>query len=245
MWTPTALASEARPGGGVVWRVVEDQVSASTRKLVDTLDEQDMLESILEANKPPVPQSATKLHYLLQTPFRYDAPYPVGSRFRRAGSTEGVFYASEQIRTALAELAHYRMRFFNDSPDTPLPRNQQRLTVFSIAYQTQSQIDLTQKPFAQHQEQWMQSNDYSTTQALADHARTAKLDAIRYQSIRDVESSFNVALLTPSVFRSNSPLEQQTWFLYLSRLEANFENTPSRKRYTFLPQELSLEDFIS
>ena len=35
-WTPTALASEARPWHGRAWRVVEDQRVASTMKLVTT-----------------------------------------------------------------------------------------------------------------------------------------------------------------------------------------------------------------
>lgn len=121
MRTPTALASEARRKQGTAWRVAGDQHTPSTRKLVDTRRDQEILEDILEATKPPVPRDADTLHYLLQTPFRYNAPYPVGSRFRRAGSTDGVFYASGQVRTALAEMCHYRIRFFSEAPDAMLP----------------------------------------------------------------------------------------------------------------------------
>jgi hypothetical protein len=52
-----------------------------------------LLEDILETTKPPVAQDAENLHYLLKTLFRYNAPYPVGSCFRRAGMTEGMLYA--------------------------------------------------------------------------------------------------------------------------------------------------------
>ncbi|MBL1294479.1 MAG: RES domain-containing protein, partial [Thiotrichales bacterium] len=56
---------------GDAWRVVEHQYTVSTRKLVDTKDEQSILEDILEASKPPYPKATEKLHYLLKTPFRY------------------------------------------------------------------------------------------------------------------------------------------------------------------------------
>ena len=67
-------------------------------KIVDTLAEQSLLEDLLERTKPPVPAECRELHYLLSTPFRYGAPYPTGSRFRRAGFTAGVFYGSEYAR---------------------------------------------------------------------------------------------------------------------------------------------------
>lgn len=236
MWTPTALASEARRKQGTAWRVVEDQHTASTRKLVDTRRDQEILEDILEATKPPVPRDADALHYLLQTPFRYNAPYPVGSRFRRAGSTDGVFYASEQVRTALAEMCHYRMRFFSEAPDAALPRQQQRLSVFSVDYRARRAIDLTKAPFAQHRATWTHPTDYQPTQAFADTARHANIELIRYESARDRDGGINVAILAPSALRSKEPKETQTWFLYLSPREANCERTTSdgrKERWTF------------
>src|SRR5262245_6883848 len=102
-WTRAALSSEHRRLSGVCWRVVEAQHRVSTMKLVDTLDEQSVLESLVEATKPRLPPECQHLHYLLATPFRYGAPYPSGSRFRRAGMTPGVFYASRTSSTAIAE----------------------------------------------------------------------------------------------------------------------------------------------
>ena len=45
MWMPPALASEASRWAGSLWRVVESQSQVSTLKLVDTLDEQAILEA--------------------------------------------------------------------------------------------------------------------------------------------------------------------------------------------------------
>ena len=92
--------SERRRLSGACWRVVEAQHKVSTLKLVDTLAEQTLLEGLIEQTKPPVPPECRHLHYLLATPFRYGSPYPRGSRFRRAGLTPGVFYASETAATA-------------------------------------------------------------------------------------------------------------------------------------------------
>ena len=104
-WTPAALSRERRRLAGSCWRIVESQSRVSTMKLVDTSDEQEALEWLLDRTKPPVPSECRHLDYLLFTPFRYGAPYPHGSRLRRAGFTAGVFYASETPTTAVAEMA--------------------------------------------------------------------------------------------------------------------------------------------
>lgn len=117
-WTPAALSSDARALAGTCWRLVEAQHHVSTLKLLDSVDEQKLLEELIEATKPPLPPECRDLHYLLSTPFRYGAVYPIGSRFRRAGMTEGVFYASETPQTAVAEMAFHRLLFFAESPNT-------------------------------------------------------------------------------------------------------------------------------
>ena len=64
-----------------------------------------------------MPPECRHLHYLLATPFRYGSPYPRGSRFRRAGLTPGVYYASGTAGTAIAETAFYRLLFFAEFPE--------------------------------------------------------------------------------------------------------------------------------
>ena len=78
-----------------------------------------MLERLIDRTKPPVPPECRHLDFLLSTPFRYGAVYPTGSRFRRAGMTEGVFYAAETSVTAVAEMTFYRLLFFAESPQHP------------------------------------------------------------------------------------------------------------------------------
>src|SRR5580704_470474 len=100
IWTHEELSSSARPLEAKAWRAVEAQHQVSTAKLTDDMAEQRRLEQLIESSKPTIPVECRHLNFLLSTPFRYGAPYPIGSRFRRAGLTQGVFYASELARTA-------------------------------------------------------------------------------------------------------------------------------------------------
>ena len=172
IWTPAALSSNARLLRGQCWRLVEAQHHVSTLKLVDALDEHALLERMIEETKPSVPPECRHLDYLLFTPFRY-AAYPRGSRFRRPGLTEGVFYASSTPVTAVAEIAFHRLLFFANSPATPWPGNPAEYTAFAAAYGTRRALDLTRPPFDTDSEanKLRHVTDYRHCQALADAAR--------------------------------------------------------------------------
>lgn len=216
IWTPAALRSETRPITGVWWRLVEAQHQVSTMKLVDTVEEQSLLEDLLEDSKRRFPPECDGLDYLLATPFRYDAAYPHGSRFRRAGFTKGVYYASEKVETALAEMAFYRLLFYAESPATPLPANAAEYTAFSAAIETPSALDLTRPPLSQDRDIWTDPVNYEPCQTLADQAREAGVDAILYRSVRDPDAGLNIALLTPLGFSRKQPVERTSWRIRLA-----------------------------
>jgi hypothetical protein len=194
--------------------MVEAQHTASTMKIVDSRDEQDVLEQLLEDSKPPRPVAAEALDYLLATPFRYD-PRRGGSRFR-AATDPGVFYGAESVRTAGAELAYWRWRFLLDAPTL------ERLgpvahTAFRVEISTQA-VDLQQPPFVADAALWTNPGDYSATQDFARSARAAEIGGIVYRSVRDPEPSWCIALLTPLAFARARPYPQlQTWWLAVKR----------------------------
>lgn len=221
-WTPSELESEATPLAGKAWRVVEHQHTHSTRKLVDTQQEQQLLEDILDRSKPRYPESVLHFDYLLKTPFRYLPVNRYGSRFRRAGSREGVFYASASLPTALAETAYYRIRFFQATDSKLLPRPRAQLTAFTVAYSAQAHIDLRQPPLKRDADKWTSLTSYRDTQNLADTARDAGVELIAYESVRVLDGGVNFALLQPSAFSAVSPIDRQTWYFYLSPAEAHF-----------------------
>lgn len=210
MWTPSALASDARPFDGTAWRGVEAQARIVTRPLVDSLAEHERLEALLDLSKPPIPEACRHLDYLLFTPFRY-APYPRGSRFRRAGSPDGAFYASLAPRTALAELAFYRLLFQADAPGSRPPRAPDHRTLFQLAARTQAALDLRDVTFDPHRPAIEHKTDYASTQALADAAREAGIEALMSASVRDPERGGNLTLLACSTFAQREPLQRQTW----------------------------------
>ncbi len=209
-WTPLAVSSEARPWAGKAWRIVEAQHVASTMKIVDDADEQDLLESLLEASKPPLPEAAAELDYLLAAPFRYD-PRRGGSRFR-AVTDPGVFYGARDVRTACAELGYWRWRFVADAVDLdrlgPVAH-----TAFRAAISTTT-VDLRAAPFDVDAAHWTHGADYGATQAFARIARAAELGGIIYQSVRSRAPSWCVAVLRPQAFAGRKPdSSTQTWWL--------------------------------
>jgi len=232
MWTPAELASEAHSAGGVAWRVVEHQYTVSTRKVVDTLAEQELLEAILDASKPPYLPGTEGLHYLLKTPFRYP-PSPYGSRFRRPFEGNGVFYGAEALRSSLAELAYWRQRFLAASPGTPFPANQELLTAFSVSYGSERQLDLTREPLVRDRAAWTHPTEYSATQSLAAVARQAGIQTLRYESVRDALHGANLALLVPTVFTDPDPLTEQTWYLYVGPSEVSCTRPDRSDAFTF------------
>ena len=217
-WTPPAVASEARRLRRRLWRAVEAQHIASTLRLVRNAHEQDVLERVLESSKPPLPDEAAGLHYLLSTPFRY--PSPLGSRFR-SFTEPGAWYGAENVRTACAELGYWRWRFLMDAPALtelgPAPQ-----TVFQAGIAARA-VDLTRPPFVRQRETWMHPTDYSGTQGFAAVAREAGIAAIRYTSVRDPQHGAAIALLRPNVFRPARPLRQETWFLTVRREQVTWQ----------------------
>lgn len=227
-WTLPALSSEAFAWQGQAWRMVESQHIAATMKLVDSPDEQDVLESLLESGKPARPPGTDGLDYLLATPFRY-GPLRTGSRFR-ALTDPGVFYGAQSVRTAAAELGYWRWRFLRDTAGL------QRLEpVAHTAFKTDiaaSVVDLRRAPFDADRDVWQHPADYGPTQAFARTARQARIEGILYRSVRDPQPAWCLALLTPTGFARPRPhRDRQTWFLAVSQDEATLRRDTESMRF--------------
>jgi hypothetical protein len=233
IWTPTALSSEARPYGGKAWRLVEAQHRVSTLRLVDSLAEQALLEVVIDETKPPMPAECAGLDYLLYTPFRY-RPYPQGSRFRRAGVTPGVWYGSERVETALAEMVFYRFLFFAQSPATPFPAQPAEYTGFSARIESTA-LDLTARPLNHDHAAWTHCTDYADCQTLADVARQSAIGLIRYLSVRDPKGGANLAILSCGAFAKPNPIDRQTWRIRIGRFGAQALREHPDLRLEFSP----------
>jgi hypothetical protein len=213
--TRDELLHSKRRAVGRGWRIVEGQHKVSTAKLTDTSAEQALLETLIEETKPAIPAECGHLNFLLATPFRYGAPYPRGSRFRRAGYTPGVFYASENVDTAVAEICFARLLFFADSPETPWPKEAGEFTAYAVDYSTENAIDLRLSPFDDRADAWMHLTRYDACQSLAEVARENGIDLIRYASVRDPRHKPNLAMLHCRIFARTEPVGIQTWRILL------------------------------
>ncbi len=204
IWTADALSSELRPWRGVGWRLVEAQHRVATLPLVDTLEEQELLERLIEETEPPVPEPCRHLHWLLSTPFRY-RPSPHASRFRRAGDPRGVFYAAEREATALAEIVFWRLLFFAEAPDVPWPDRALEFTAFACDFATARALHLMEPPFDRDRALWTHPADYAACHALAEAAREVEAGLLRYESARDPEGGINLAVLRCETFAARKP----------------------------------------
>lgn len=232
MWTSTELASEHQPYNGRVWRVVEAQHRISTNRLATNLDDQHTLEHLAEEVKPQIPESAKHFHFLLASPFRYG--HSQASRFRRAGEKPGIFYASENESTAIAEAAYWRLHFFSRSPGFSAPSTTTEYTSFTVKLDVLRGIDLTVSPFKASADLWNDLTDYSACQELARAAREAGTQSIRTVSVRDPTHGCNIVVLDPTSFSESSPRTGNTWHM---RFEAGrllvLGAFPSNKQFVF------------
>lgn len=207
IWTQCEGASRFRLLRLVAWRVVEAQHQVSTRKLVDTLAEQALLEELIDTAKPP-DRTGGRLHYLLSTPFRYP-PLAHGSRFA-SRYERGIWYGSEGLRAALAEVAYYRLVFL-DGTRANLGIVTTELTAFTVRVSSERGIDLVALPFDAHRASIASPSAYGETQALGRAMRAANVELFRYPSARDTEGGINVGILSPAAFSATKPRSMETW----------------------------------
>jgi hypothetical protein len=216
IWTRCAGDSEIRPLRLSPWRAVEAQHQLSTRKLVDSAEEQQLLELLIDRVKPP-DRTHGKLHYLLATPFRYP-PLGHGSRFGTRREP-GIWYGSETRETVFSEVAYYRFVFLQGTR-AELGVVTTQLTLFRATARSQRGVDLAAPPFASpaHHRVIVSRAEYAPTQALGRAMRDAGIELFRYPSARDPNRGNNVGAFTPAVFGKGKPRDFETWHCTATRV---------------------------
>ena len=166
---------------GKVYRIVESQEKVATMNLVDTLDEQAIIEDLIEKTKPVI-SAKTQRHYLIQTPFRYP-PLKHGSRF---GSRfePSIFYAGHTLQSAICESAFYSFYFMSRSSVQYEETIINHKTSFSVEVQDAHHIDLTQVSSPKVREKLTHKSDYQFTQSVGQQLREEKVSSFRFYSAR-------------------------------------------------------------
>lgn len=244
IWTQCAERFEAGRLAGPAWRAVESQHVTSTRKLVDSDDEQQVLEALIDTAKPPWPSGRrfVGLHYLLATPFRHP-PLRYGSRFGTRRE-RGIFYCAEGQGTVFAEKAYYVLLFLEGTEANldPLTRP---LTVFQVRVSTKKGVDLTKAPFDRHVEAVSSPRTYRESQPLGAAMRAAGVAAFRFKSARDPDGGANLGLFEP-VFTSKKPINAEQWICTATRARVELKPGPAvmRSRTSFARDTFEVEGVL-
>ncbi len=220
---------------GRAHRLVESQELTATLALADTLAEQDVLEAIIDAAKPPAPADCRNKHYLLSTPFRYP-PLRHGSRFGRR-TERGILYAARQMLTCMAEVAYYRFCWWHDMLIPPPKPIDSCHTLFEFSYRTDSGIDLSSYQHAEIGALLADPAHYRATQNLGSRLREQRAELLVYPSARCLQNGRNIAIFSPLAVFSSVPEMPQTVLCHTRGERVFF--VQSDKRYEF-----SLEDFL-
>jgi hypothetical protein len=230
IWQHCQGPQQIKPLRGRLVRLVESQAQVATLQLVDTLAEQALLEELLETSKPPLPQSAEPLHYLLKTPFRYP-PLRWGSRF---GSVHepSLFYGALRIETAMAEAAYYRFLLWDGmSIAPPSGRILSEHCTFEARYQVERGIQLQHPPFTDFQAELSHASAYQPCQVLGAAMRGSGVEAFEYRSARCPLQGNNVALFVPAALAEKRPRNLLSWLCettddYVAFKNAQIPDTP-------------------
>ena len=222
IWTQCAQKFSFIEYRGTPWRVVEAQHVISTRKLVDSDDEQQLLEELIDEVKPSLPydEECRAYHYLLWTPFRYP-PLQYGSRL---GSYErrGIWYGSESLETAFAEKAYYTFLFRSGSK-ADFGVFEVPITAFCIPVLSTRGADLIQPPFKAFESQLMAPDSYQVSQEIGSGLRDISVETISFQSARCPARGMNLAVIQLTAFQQKIPDTSSTWFCVSSDTTVEFK----------------------
>lgn len=245
IWQACKGETHIQPLAGRLLRLVESQEQVATLALVDSLQEQAVLEQLLEKSKPAYPLHTEDLHYLLKSPFRYP-PLRWGSRFGTA-SQPSLFYAAINESSCLAESAYYRLLFWQSmSLAKPVkPRLRSKHTLFAVDFKTKYGINLTQPTFEHYQSELTSASSYAATQDLGSDMRLAGVEAVEYVSVRDTNGGACVALFNASLFKQREPLWQQQWTCEVTGAGVSFKQAGASQVTHFSQLDFLVDDQLS
>lgn len=170
----------------ILHRIVELQAHTVIRKITDTQEEYEFIESLIESQKPP--PLASDHHYLIKTPFRY--PLPVkpeyAGRFKPPFYHRNCFYGSELYRTSAYEYAYHWLEqrvHLSRLSQEPQPR-----THFQVDFSDGRCVDVRGNPDI---EKIMDRKDYSSSHRFVQS--NPELSSILYFSCRDPQKGNCVA----------------------------------------------------
>ncbi len=218
-WTPTELEANSFQISDEVWRCIPANTIRPLVKILDTQADIEVMESMLAESKSIVREGLDNFDPLIARPFQATPSVKSESQFRFSGGP-GVLYAAFDLKTALYEHSWHRAKFIASS-DGLAKVKAMPLQVFKIKVNARS-IDLSSKQFAYKKSKLLSKTDYQPAQALAKIARQTSIQAIKYQSVRNVADGVCLAILDIAAIESKNPIfHDGNWWLSFDGTVAN------------------------
>lgn len=196
------------------WRMTELLEKTSTRKLVDSIEEQKILDQIIEESIPAI-------HPLLSRPFK-TPPLKYGSRFGKK-TEASLWYGSLNPETAMTEKAYYQLAFINASAGD-FGTITSPIYLFSVELKIKRGIRLNEEPFVQYTHKISSPVTYEDSQSLGRRMRENHIDGFSFVSARDAKNGINIGLFNTNAFVKRQPdtASQQTWQCNTSKNSVEF-----------------------
>ena len=228
-WDPTWVHEHTGQRSMTAWRMVETQHVAATMGLVDSAQEQWLLEEMLEQSKPALPPKAQSHHYLLAAPFRY---WPTTASRVRPAHTLGLWYGADDAFCACAEIAYWRQRFLVDSAGLV----RQSITTDHSLYAARISglsIDLTAPPWSQAQAKWQHPRDYTPTHQLGQLIRSQapQVQWVHYASVRAPGHHCAAVFDVQSLSMVSAEGQYERWHCHTTKDRVTLSN--GRERFDF------------
>lgn len=151
---------------------------------------------------------------MLYTPFRYP-PLKAGGRFHTQ-IEQSIFYGSEELSTAMAEVVYNRFLFAHHSEAEFKPM-QVPYTHFLSKVKSNRSILLTTAPFNTHKSRISHPASYAHSLLFGSAMRQCRAELFIYHSARRL-TGINVGLFSTEAFQSNKPTAREDvhWSVYVS-----------------------------
>lgn len=222
------------------WRIEPLEEKTSLRKLVDSIEEQKILEEMMRESASEVSRSG--LHPLLGNRFK-NPPLTRASRFGRK-TEPSLWYGALNVETSLVEIAFHRLAFINASVISDESVISQMIA-FSVNLKILRGIALHEKPFIKYKNEISSPSSYAVSQLLGANMRKNNIDGFTFISARDVKAGVNVGLFKINAFAGQSPNREslQTWQCFLTANKAEFVQTSvdSERAFVFPVQDFQVD----
>ena len=217
MWsdisTPAAVTSNQESFDDITYRLVLRDAAEATQRVTDTKEEFDLIEALVANSSTKFGANLGDIHPLLAKPF-LTKNHLGGSRFG-VQSSGGIFYSALSLETSAAERGFYVQKLLIDTPG--MENISQAHTQINVHIKAQI-IDVRVAPFNQASALFEDKDSYLKTQEFGEVVRQTNIVGIKYKSVRFMNGSACLALLSPSGFSKKNPIQiDSQWNCFATR----------------------------